>query len=84
MRRVSRIAPVEVGGWIVDMTIVVEMPLWTNGLIFHHVGLIVCAAFGLFAICTSFFLIFQHGTHYSKPYEQKQYVETMSNSRRQC
>ncbi|GAB7337145.1 hypothetical protein MBLNU457_g2539t1 [Dothideomycetes sp. NU457] len=53
---------------------IVEDPLWNHGLTFHQVGLIVCAAFGLFAICVSFFLIFQHGIHYSKPYEQRQII----------
>lgn len=75
----SREVPVE--ATVIDVHLVVEQPLWHNGLNFHEVGLIVCAAFGLFAICLSFFLIFQHATHYSKPDEQKQYVETSQAAR---
>jgi len=45
-----------------------------HGLTFHRLGLILSAGFGLFAVILSLYLIFQHATHYLKPYEQKQYA----------
>jgi len=45
-----------------------------GSLTFHQLGLIIAAACSLFAILTSFYLIFMHATHYTKPYEQRQYV----------
>ncbi|KAE8555471.1 hypothetical protein EYB25_000167 [Talaromyces marneffei] len=48
-----------------------EMPLWENGWTFHHLGLILCAGFGLVGVVASLFLAFMHATHYSKPREQR-------------
>ena len=45
-----------------------------GNLTFHQLGLIIAAATTLFAIIVSFYLIFMHATHYTKPYEQRQYV----------
>jgi hypothetical protein len=45
-----------------------------GSLTFHQLGMIIAAACSLFAILTSFYLIFMHATHYTKPYEQRQYV----------
>ena len=50
-----------------------EIPLvgdWT----FHSLGLVIAPACSLIAILVSFYLIFMHATHYTKPYEQRQYV----------
>jgi predicted membrane chloride channel (bestrophin family) len=52
---------------------IVEDPIW-HGLEFHHLGLILSAIFGLFSIILSLFLVYQHATHYLKPWEQRQYV----------
>ena len=52
---------------------VAEDPIWKS-LTFHHLGLIISAAFGALAVAISFFLILRHATHYLKPYEQKQCV----------
>ena len=52
-----------------------EEPLW-KGYTFHHFGLFISAAFGLVAMLIALFLIIQHARHYSKPWEQKQYVST--------
>jgi hypothetical protein len=54
------------------------LPLWKGyPLTFHDVGLILCATFTALAVGTAFFLIWRHATHYSKLYEQKQYVSTL-------
>ncbi|CRG87120.1 Transmembrane protein 184C [Talaromyces islandicus] len=54
-----------------------EVALWHNGLTFHRLGLILCAAFGLVAICCSVFLMFAHATHYSKPREQRHIIRIL-------
>ena len=41
---------------------------------FHTLALIIAAACALIAIIVSFYLIIMHATHYTKPYEQRQYV----------
>jgi hypothetical protein len=41
---------------------------------FHTLGLIIAAACSLVAILLSLYLIFMHANHYTKPYEQRQYV----------
>ena len=51
-----------------------EVALWQGGLIFHQLGLIISAVFGLISVFVAWYLIFRHATHYSKPWEQKQYV----------
>jgi hypothetical protein len=50
-----------------------EVPLFSV-VTFHHVGLVVSAVFALISVIISFFLIAKHATHYSKPWEQRQYV----------
>lgn len=52
---------------------VVEDPLFAK-VTFHHVGLVISAVFSLISVVVAFFLIFKHATHYSKPWEQKQYA----------
>jgi hypothetical protein len=42
---------------------------WT----FHALGLWLAAGFAIFASITALILIFLHATHYSRPWEQKQY-----------
>lgn len=61
------------------LRLVSEVPLWENGLTFHHLGLILCAGFGLIGIICSVFLALMHATHYSKPREQRQYVQCPCN-----
>ena len=39
---------------------------------FHTIGLIVAAACAFIAILLSFYLIWMHALHYTKPYEQRQ------------
>lgn len=55
---------------------ITEVPIW-NGYTFHRLGLWLSAAFGLIAIVVSFFLIFQHATHYIKPYEQRHIIRIL-------
>lgn len=43
-----------------------------GSLTFHQLGLIICAGTGLFATLLSFYLMFMHATHYSRPWEQRQ------------
>lgn len=45
-----------------------------GSLTFHDLGLIIAAATALIAVLLSFYLIWMHATHYTKPYEQRQYV----------
>ena len=54
-----------------DRTIVDEEKLWKR-MEFHHFGLILSALFGTIAILVSWYLVWQHCTHYLKPWEQKQ------------
>ncbi|KAH8702486.1 putative DUF300 domain protein [Talaromyces proteolyticus] len=54
-----------------------EIPLWNNGMTFHHLGLILCGAFGLVATCCSVFLMFAHALHYSKPREQRHIIRIL-------
>jgi predicted membrane chloride channel (bestrophin family) len=56
-----------------DRIAVDEDPLWKN-LTFHHLGLLISAAFGLLALAIAFFLILRHAMHYLRPWEQKQWV----------
>ena len=50
-----------------------ENPI-VGGMTFHTLGLIIAAACALVAILLSLYLIFMHANHYTKPYEQRQYV----------
>ncbi|KAF4634317.1 hypothetical protein G7Y89_g3797 [Cudoniella acicularis] len=43
---------------------------------FHSIGLVVAAACSLIAIIVSLYLIFMHATHYTKPYEQRQFARS--------
>lgn len=45
-----------------------------GGLTFHDIGIIVSAATALIAIILSLYLMWMHAVHYTKPYEQRQYV----------
>lgn len=54
-----------------------EEPLWEHGLKFHHLGLILSAFFGLVSIVVALFLVFQHATHYLKPFEQKHIIRIL-------
>ena len=53
-----------------------EQPIW-HDLKFHTLGLWLCAICGLIAIAVSFFLIFMHMTHYSKPNEQRHIIRIL-------
>ncbi|KAJ5040608.1 uncharacterized protein L3040_006257 [Drepanopeziza brunnea f. sp. 'multigermtubi'] len=44
---------------------------------FHSLGLIVAAACTLIAVLISFYLIFMHATHYTKPYEQRHIIRIL-------
>ncbi|KAH8667481.1 organic solute transporter Ostalpha-domain-containing protein [Tricladium varicosporioides] len=44
---------------------------------FHTIGLIVAAGCALLAILVSFYLIFMHATHYTKPYEQRHIIRIL-------
>lgn len=43
-------------------------------LTFHELGIVVSAATALIAILLSLYLMWMHAVHYTKPYEQRQYV----------
>jgi ABC-type sugar transport system permease subunit len=53
-----------------------EVPLWKDWT-FHHFGLALTAIFALIATLIAVFLIFQHATHYSKPWEQKHIIRIL-------
>ncbi|MCJ1321097.1 hypothetical protein MMC15_006441 [Xylographa vitiligo] len=53
-----------------------EIPLWSNWT-FHDLGLWLCAGFALFATLLSFYLMFQHATHYLKPWEQRHIIRIL-------
>jgi hypothetical protein len=53
-----------------------ETPLWNN-LNFHDFGLILSAAFALFATLMSLYLIWMHATHYLRPREQKHIIRIL-------
>lgn len=55
---------------------IVEDPIW-HKLTFHHLGLILCAIFGLIAVVVSLWLIFQHAIHYQRPNEQRQIIRIL-------
>ncbi|KAH6671668.1 organic solute transporter Ostalpha-domain-containing protein [Halenospora varia] len=44
---------------------------------FHTLGLIIAAACALLSILVSFYLIFMHATHYTKPYEQRHIIRIL-------
>lgn len=50
-----------------------EIPL-VGTMTFHTLGMIIAAAGALIAILLSLYLIWMHAIHYTKPYEQRQYV----------
>lgn len=54
-----------------------ETPLWNNGWKFHNLGLAIALGFGSIASLIAFFLVFQHGIHYSRPYEQKHIIRIL-------
>ncbi len=51
--------------------------LLSIGITFHHLGLILCAAFGLTAVTIASYLILQHANHYLKPWEQKHIIRVL-------
>ncbi|RKF77341.1 Transmembrane protein 184C [Golovinomyces cichoracearum] len=53
-----------------------ELPIILN-LTFHDIALIIAASNSLIAISISFFLIFMHATHYSKPNEQRHIIRIL-------
>ncbi|PMD46667.1 DUF300-domain-containing protein [Hyaloscypha variabilis F] len=53
-----------------------EVPI-AGSLTFHQLGMIIAAACSLFAILISFYLIFMHATHYTKPYEQRHIIRIL-------
>ena len=54
-----------------------ETVAW-HGLTFHQLGLYLAAIFAVIALVVSFYLIMMHATHYLRPWEQRQYVITIS------
>ncbi|KAF1991007.1 DUF300-domain-containing protein, partial [Aulographum hederae CBS 113979] len=59
-----------------DELVKAEKPLWKN-FTFHHFGLFICACFGGLAMLIALWLIFQHATHYSKPWEQRHIIRIL-------
>lgn len=55
---------------------ITEDPIW-HGQTFHHLGLWLSVIFALIAMLTSFFLIFMHAIHYSRPYEQRHIIRIL-------
>ncbi|KAI9875566.1 MAG: hypothetical protein M1830_008335 [Pleopsidium flavum] len=53
-----------------------EDALW-RGYTFHRFGLILSAVFALIAVVMSGYLIFQHCTHYLKPWEQRHIIRVL-------
>ena len=53
-----------------------ETPLF-NSITFHHLGLFLSAVFGLISIILALFLVFQHATHYLRPWEQKHIIRIL-------
>jgi hypothetical protein len=53
--------------------VVSETPI-VGALNFHELGFIISAGCALVAVLLSFYLIFMHALHYTKPYEQRQQV----------
>ena len=51
-----------------------ETPVFGNWT-FHELGLWLAAGFAIFASTIALVLITLHATHYSKPWEQKQYAQ---------
>ena len=56
--------------------VVEEVPIWKK-VQFHHIGLVISATFGLFAILMSWYLIWRHATHYLKPWEQRHIIRVL-------
>ncbi|TVY12827.1 Transmembrane protein, partial [Lachnellula arida] len=48
-----------------------------GSLTFHGLGLIIAAATALIAVLLSFYLIWMHATHYTKPYEQRHIIRIL-------
>ncbi|CAI7673622.1 unnamed protein product [Penicillium bialowiezense] len=48
-----------------------EIGLWSNGITFHSLCIVICAFSTLTAILLAGLLIIGHATHYSKPTEQQ-------------
>lgn len=48
----------------------------SNGITFHQIALIVIASCTLIASILSFVLIFKHALHYSRSWEQRQWVSS--------
>lgn len=56
-----------------------EIPLWKGGNVnFHQLAILTSASAGLAACILSFFLMWMHALHYTKPAEQRQCVQPSS------
>ncbi|KAF8850591.1 DUF300-domain-containing protein [Acephala macrosclerotiorum] len=53
-----------------------EIPI-VGSLTFHTLGLIIAAGCALIAILLSFYLIWMHAIHYTKPYEQRHIIRIL-------
>ncbi|CZT10844.1 hypothetical protein WAI453_007960 [Rhynchosporium graminicola] len=53
-----------------------EVPM-IGTMTFHTIGLIIAAASAFIAILLSFYLIFMHAIHYTKPYEQRHIIRIL-------
>ncbi|KAI9746744.1 MAG: hypothetical protein M1818_000459 [Claussenomyces sp. TS43310] len=59
-----------------DLRIVSEDAI-AGSLTFHQLGFILCAAFTLISCLISFYLIWMHALHYTKPYEQRHIIRIL-------
>ena len=55
---------------------ILEDPLWKNWK-FHHFGLFLSGSFAIVSVIVSFFLVFQHATHYLKLFEQRHIIRIL-------
>ncbi|OJJ48905.1 hypothetical protein ASPZODRAFT_1344699 [Penicilliopsis zonata CBS 506.65] len=54
-----------------------ETPLWTDGLTYHKLSVLIGLALGIFSVVVSGGLIMLHATHYSKPTEQRYIIRIL-------
>ncbi|EON64443.1 hypothetical protein W97_03674 [Coniosporium apollinis CBS 100218] len=54
-----------------------DVPLWKSGLSFQQLALSLAFSFGVAAVATCLYLIYQHATHYLRPWEQKHIIRIL-------
>jgi hypothetical protein len=57
---------------LISGALVHEEKLWTDGLTFHNLAIIIAAGLSSIAMLLSLFSIMNHATKYTKPCEQRQ------------